>query len=139
MCKKLIGCTHFRKQWSRCANLWVSVLHFTSPSEIGSPVALGFWKPLILVPDSFREMPRDFQKAISCHELWHVRRNDWLFSLLEEVAVAVFWFHPAVWWLASRIQLSREQVIDRLVLKTTGERKSYLDALLQIGPGTRPA
>ena len=33
---------------------------------------------------------------------------------------------------ASRIQLSREQVIDRLVLKTTGERKSYLDALLQI-------
>jgi TonB family protein len=77
-------------------------------------------------------MPLDFQKAISCHELWHVRRNDWLFGLLEEVAVAVFWFHPALWWLASRIQLSREQVIDRLVLKTTGERKSYLDALLQI-------
>jgi TonB family protein len=105
-------------------------LYFSS--EVGSPVALGFWKPLILVPDSFREMPRDFQKAISCHELWHVRRNDWLFGLLEEVAVAVFWFHPAVWWLANRIQLSREQVIDRLVLKTTGERKSYLDALLQI-------
>jgi TonB family protein len=77
-------------------------------------------------------MPLDFQKAISCHELWHVRRNDWLFGLLEEVVVALFWFHPAMWWLSSRIQLSREQVIDRLVLKTTGERKSYLDALLQI-------
>jgi len=105
-------------------------LYFSS--EIGSPVALGFWKPLILVPDSFREMPREFQKAISCHELWHVRRNDWLFGLLEEVAMVIFWFHPAMWWVSNRIQLSREQVIDRLVLKTTGERKSYLDALLQI-------
>ena len=101
-------------------------------SEIRSPVAFGFWKPLILVPDSFRETPHDFQKAISCHELWHVRRNDWLFSLLEEVAVAFLWFHPAIWWLTSRIQLSREQVIDRLVLRTTGERKPYLDALLQM-------
>jgi len=100
--------------------------------EIASPVACGFWKPSILVPDSFREVPRDFQKAISCHELWHVRRNDWLFSVLEEVSVAVLWFHPAMWWLTSRIQLSREQVIDQLVLKTTGERKPYLDALLQM-------
>jgi TonB family protein len=100
-------------------------------SEIGSPVAFGFRKPLILVPESFREMPHDFQKAISCHELWHVRRNDWLFSLLEEGAVAILWFHPAMWWLTSRIQLAREQVIDQLVLKTTGERKSYLEALLQ--------
>jgi TonB family protein len=100
-------------------------------SEIASPVAFGFWKPLILVPESFREMPQDFQRAISCHELWHVRRNDWLFVLLQEVSVAVLWFHPAMWWLSSRIQLSREQVIDRLVLKTTGERKPYLDALLQ--------
>jgi TonB family protein len=105
---------------------------FYFSSEIGSPVAFGFWKPLILVPDSFREMPLDFQKAISCHELWHVRRNDWLFGLLEEVAVAIFWFHPAMWWVTSRIQLSREQVIDRLVLNTTGERKPYLDALLQM-------
>jgi len=114
-----------------CQRVGVSPPFYFS-SEIGSPVALGFWKPLILVPDSFREMPLDFQKAISCHELWHVRRNDWLFGLLEEVVVALFWFHPAMWWLSSRIQLSREQVIDRLVLKTTGERKSYLDALLQI-------
>ena len=105
-------------------------LYFSS--EIGSPVAFGFWKPFILVPDGFRSMPRDFQQAISCHELWHVRRNDWLVSLLEEVVVAVMWFHPAMWWLSSRIQLSREQVIDRLVLKTTGERKPYLDALLQM-------
>jgi len=101
-------------------------------NELGSPVAIGFWKPLILVPDRFREMPHDLQKAISCHELWHVRRNDWLSSLLEEMVVAILWFHPAVWWLTSRIQLSREQVVDRLVLKTTGEHKPYLDALLQM-------
>jgi TonB family protein len=105
---------------------------FYSSSEITGPVAFGFWKARVLVPDRFGEMPPEFQKAISCHELWHVRRSDWLFSLLEELAVAILWFHPATWWLTSRIQLAREQVIDRLVLMTTGERKPYLDALLQM-------
>ncbi|MCI0624068.1 MAG: TonB family protein [Acidobacteria bacterium] len=114
-----------------CANMGVAPQIYLS-SDISSPVAFGLWKPLILLPASFLQMSAGFQKAIVCHELWHVRRKDWFFNLLEEMAVALFWFHPAVWWLTSRIQVSREQVVDRLVLKTTDERKTYLEALLQM-------
>src|SRR5947208_2422040 len=99
-------------------------------SELDSPVTFGI-PPVMLLPSSFPEMQPILQKAIACHELWHIRRRDWILTLLEGFLAAPFWFHPAVWWLLDRIQLCREQVVDRLVLKTTQERKPYLEALLQ--------
>jgi TonB family protein len=71
------------------------------------------------------------KKALACHELWHIHRKDWIFALVEGFLAAPFWFHPAVWWLLDRIRLCREQVVDHLVLKTTRERKLYIDALLE--------
>ncbi|PYV91150.1 MAG: hypothetical protein DMG05_08030 [Acidobacteria bacterium] len=100
-------------------------------AELDSPVTFGMQTPVMLLPSSFPEMQPSLQKAIACHELWHIRRKDWLSALLEGFLAAPFWFHPAVWWLLDRIQLCREQVVDRLVLQTTQERKPYLEALLQ--------
>ena len=39
-----------------------------------------------------------------------------MWIVLEEHARALFWFHPAVWWLIDQLQLTREQVIDQLVV-----------------------
>jgi TonB family protein len=106
---------------------------------IESPATFGVWRPVLLLPLSFLKMVPSRQKAIICHELWHVRRKDWLATLCEEVFSALLWFHPAIWWLISQLQLCREQVIDRLVLETTEERRSYLEALLEIaGARGRP-
>jgi TonB family protein len=99
--------------------------------EINSPGTFGV-RPVILFPAGFLQMDDKSQKAIACHELLHVRRRDWLYILLEEVVGALLWFHPAVWWLLGKIELSREQLIDREVLQITGSPKAYLEALLQI-------
>jgi D-alanyl-D-alanine endopeptidase (penicillin-binding protein 7) len=48
---------------------------------------------------------------------------------LEEAVRALLWFHPAVWMLLARIALSREQVVDREVVRRTGSRRAYLEAL----------
>jgi beta-lactamase regulating signal transducer with metallopeptidase domain len=64
-----------------------------------------------------------------CHELWHVRRRDWLWVLGEELGLTALWFHPAVWWLVGELQLAREQVVDRLTVAATGARREYMDAL----------
>ena len=40
------------------------------------------------------------------------------------------WFHPAAWWMASRIQLAREEVVDELAVLLTGRRRPYVEALL---------
>jgi TonB family protein len=50
--------------------------------------------------------------------------------LLEEAIRAAFWFNPAMWWLISRVQSSREEVVDELTVQLTNARKTYLEALL---------
>jgi TonB family protein len=100
-------------------------------AELHSPVTFGLRRPVLLLPRNFLNMDLSQQRAVACHELWHIRRKDWIFALLEGLVTTPFWFHPAIWWLLDRIRLCREQVIDQLVLKTTQQRKAYLDALLE--------
>jgi TonB family protein len=104
---------------------------------ISSPVTFGFFRPAVLLPAGFPEMPVCAQEAILCHEIIHVRRNDWLCTLAEELIRSVFWFHPAIWWLLGEIGLAREQLVDRAVVELTRSREEYLDALLAIA-GAKP-
>ncbi len=125
------------------ARFSVSAGFYTS-QEIGSPVTCGEFHPAVLLPARFEEMSADYQKAVACHELAHVRRHDWAFHLGEEIVRALFWFHPAVGWLIGRIRLAREQVVDCEVLQVLKSRKPYLEALLematnQAGPNPIPA
>ncbi len=105
-----------------------------SPSLDG-PVTFGLRRPVILLPARFERMSRQIQEAIVCHELLHVRRKDWVWSCLEELVRSMFWFHPAMAWLVGRIQLAREQVVDRSAVQSTGSRDAYLEALLEITKG----
>jgi TonB family protein len=60
----------------------------------------------------------------------HVRRRDWRAALGEEFVRALLWFHPALYWLLRKIRLTREQLVDREVVAVTGDRRAYLEALL---------
>lgn len=100
--------------------------------RIDGPLTFGLFHPAILLPARFVSMPPDRQAAICAHELLHVRRRDWAFTIAEEAVRTLLWFHPAVWWLVSLIRLDREQVVDREVVRLTGARRPYLDALLDI-------
>jgi protein TonB len=116
--------------WNAEADLRIS-------DAIASPVTFGFRKPVVLLPARFPELDAQIQEAILCHEVLHVRRHDWLFTVAEELVRAVFWFHPAIWWLLGEIGLAREQAVDRQVIELTQHRDTYLDALLAIA-GAKP-
>jgi TonB family protein len=101
-------------------------------AEIDTPVTFGWKRPAVILPEAFMEMNETLQRPIACHELLHVRRKDWPLIVLEEVFRSLLWFHPAVWWALARIHLCREQVVDREVLRITGEKYHYLESLLRI-------
>ena len=105
--------------------------------DISSPVTFGFVYPAVLLPANFSDLDVTVQEAILCHEILHVRRRDWLFTLAEELIRSIFWFHPAIWWLLGEIGLAREQVVDRQVVELTRSRDQYVDALLAIA-GAKP-
>jgi len=108
-----------------------SRVEFRLSAEVDSPVTFGLAAPIILLPERFLHLEPRFQSAIACHELVHVRRHDWAHHLVEEMVRAVFWFHPAIAWVISRLRLAREQVVDLEVVRLTNARKTYLEALLE--------
>jgi TonB family protein len=97
---------------------------------IEQPLTFGLLEPIVMLPETLRVQPQDIQQAVLGHELLHVKRRDWAWLIVEEIAVCLFWFHPAIWWLASQVQQAREEVVDELAIQLTGGRKAYVEALL---------
>jgi TonB family protein len=118
----------------------LSVIGVTVPilwsPRVRHPVTFGLRRPVILLPVALKSVDPGAQRAVVAHELHHVARRDWAWLLAEEVLRAVFWFHPAMWWLISRIQLARETVVDELSILVTNARRTYLDALLAFADDT---
>lgn len=104
--------------------------------DVACPVSFGNRRPTVLLPEAVRDYPDDEQRAVTCHELIHVRRRDWLRAVGDEIVRAVFWFHPAIWWLLDEIDLAREQVVDQEVVALTGRRRPYLEALVKLARPT---
>jgi TonB family protein len=102
----------------------------TISDDVQTPATVGVRRPLILLPRRILEMPVSIQRAVLAHELVHVKRRDWLHTLLEEFWCAVLWFHPAARLLASRLSMSREMVVDEATLQLTRDRRAYAEALL---------
>ncbi|MEN3336577.1 MAG: hypothetical protein V7647_253, partial [Acidobacteriota bacterium] len=110
-------------------------------TTVGQPVTFGLRRPVVLLPASLARHPVEIQRAVVVHELWHVRRRDWAWVVAEEAVRSVLWFNPALWWLISRVQSCREEVVDELTVLVTNGRRSYLQALLAFAeaPLTFPA
>jgi TonB family protein len=98
--------------------------------ELEGPATVGVRNPVILMPRSVLQMPAAVQRAIICHELLHVKRRDWVHTIVEEIWCAVLWFHPGARVIASRLSLSREMVVDELTILATRDRRAYAEALL---------
>jgi TonB family protein len=98
--------------------------------DVSGPVTFGWLKPVVLLPSRFPSLTSEMREAILRHELMHVKRRDWLFTIAEELVRAVLWFHPAIWWVIGEIQLAREQTVDQAVIEATQAREPYVDALL---------
>ena len=104
--------------------------------EVRHPVTFGLLNPVVLLPTALKSVDHAAQRAVVAHELHHVNRRDWAWVIGEEVVRSIFWFHPAMWWLISRVQLARETVVDELSILVTNARRTYLDTLLAFADDT---
>ena len=108
---------------------------FCISGDVPGPVMLGWLAPVVLMPETFLSLGEDAQCGVACHELLHVRRHDWLVTVLEELTGAVLWFNPAICPLLAQTRLAREQLVDAEVVRLTAAREPYIDALLAIARG----
>jgi beta-lactamase regulating signal transducer with metallopeptidase domain len=109
-----------------------SVAIATSES-VRVPAAIGFWKPMIVIPDwALRELPPDELNIILLHEHAHLRRwDDWT-NLVQKTVRALFFFHPAMWWIENRLSVEREMACDDAVLAETRNPHGYASCLVSL-------
>jgi len=60
-------------------------------------------------------------------------------SLLQSAVEAVLFYHPAVWWVSSRIRREREHCCDDIAVAVSGDCLSYAKALSRMAEMRGPA
>jgi beta-lactamase regulating signal transducer with metallopeptidase domain len=75
-------------------------------------------------------LPPSAIEAILVHELAHVGRRDYLINLMVSLIEVIFFFNPAVLWLASLIKAERENCCDDIVVAQTSNKTAYIRALV---------
>lgn len=97
------------------------------------PAAMGFRHPVVVLPLwSLDDLPADRLRHILIHELAHIRRHDDWTNLIQKIVRAVFFFHPAVWWIDARLSMEREMACDEAVLAATGNPRAYAGCLIDL-------
>jgi len=102
-------------------------------TELRVPTATGFVKPAVILPEwALRDLSAAELTAVLLHELAHLRRwDDWT-NLAQKILRALFFFHPAVWWVENRLALEREMACDDMVLAQTADPRAYAACLVSL-------
>jgi bla regulator protein blaR1 len=96
------------------------------------PAVFGIFRPVLLWPDKLSDHLEDEHiETILTHEMMHVQHHDNLTMAIHMVVEAVFWFHPLVWWIESRLVEEREQACDEAVLQLGGKPDTYAEGLVK--------
>ena len=94
-----------------------------SPSHRSS-FLLGFVHPVVLLPMEERMELAEVELVLR-HELAHVERcDDWV-NLIQHFLLAIFFFHPAFWWISRQLSLEREIACDDHVLQQSKRPQTY--------------
>ena len=101
--------------------------------RVSVPTAVGLFRAAVVLPPwTLAELSADDLNSVLVHELAHLRRRDDWTNLLQKLVRAVFFFHPAVWWIENRLSLEREMACDEHVLANTNDAHAYAECLVSL-------
>jgi beta-lactamase regulating signal transducer with metallopeptidase domain len=106
-------------------------------AQVRVPTAIGFFKPAVVIPDWLLAdlSPKELNQIL-LHELAHLRRRDDWTNLVQKIVAALFFFHPAVWWIEKKLSIEREMACDDAVLAATAQPRAYAECLTHLAEKT---
>jgi len=110
-----------------------SAVRLLESAAVEVPSVLGSFRPVILLPASalLGLTPQQLEMVLA-HELAHIRRHDFLINLLQAFVETLMFFHPAVWWMSSRVRIERENCCDDMAVAVCGNPIQYAKALTRL-------
>ena len=113
---------------------------FSQSAQTAVPLTFGWLKPVVLIPASLlTQLSPEQIEMIVLHELAHIRRHDYLWSLGQSVAEVVLFYHPAYWYIARVLEREREFACDQMTVSLTQQPQAYARTLLQVATTTAPS
>jgi beta-lactamase regulating signal transducer with metallopeptidase domain len=101
-------------------------------AEVTSPVVVGAWASVLLLPEGMGRYTQEEVRAVLCHELAHVARRDYLANLACQVAGVPLAWHPVVYAVQQQIRRTREMVCDRMAAREMESELVYARCLLRL-------
>lgn len=99
--------------------------------DIG-PLVVGLYRPEIVIPQWLLSCRPDEQRLVLAHECEHIRARDPLLLAAAWAAAALLPWHPATWWMFSRVRLAVELDCDGRVLRQGIARQTYSNLLVDL-------
>lgn len=121
------------RAWREIARAWPGArgVELRVSEELEAPACFGFFRRAILLPlHAQRTLEPACLRQVLLHELIHLERRDAWSMCLAELVRALFWFHPAAWWLRRKAEELRELSCDALVVQRAGRPRTYARGLL---------
>jgi uncharacterized protein (TIGR03435 family) len=131
--------------WLRCWRQMRAVRHAAIPLALDLPVPVlssamrlepgvfGICHPVLLLPEGIADRLTVAQlETIIAHEMCHVRRRDNLTAAIHMTIEVLFWFHPLLWWIRTRLVAERERACDEAVLLQGTAAGVYAESILQV-------
>jgi len=124
-------------EWQQRLTLLLHRLQITRPVSllqsglVKVPIVVGWLKPVILVPiGMLAHISPEQVESILLHELAHIRRQDYVFNLVQHAVDTLFFFNPALLWVSSLIRSERENCCDDMAIRQTNSRRRLIEALV---------
>lgn len=99
-------------------------------SEIDVAVALGLWRPTVLLPvEWLKTQTPDDLRTVLAHEAAHLRNHDLHWLAISRTLNALLWAQPLFWFMRRRMRLDQEALADAAAAEFTS-RERYAEQLV---------
>src|SRR5207249_6589724 len=103
-------------------------------ARLGGPIVFGVFRPVIALPGDFAErFNLAQQEAVLAHELAHLASGDPVWYGLANLATALLWWHPLVWWVRRQLHFASEQAPDEASLLVADGPGVLAECLVDLG------
>ena len=131
---RLVACELEAIFVKECGRLQISRCLIRELPGLSSPGMAYVWNPVVIMPEGI-DVYLDNEQIVDvlCHELMHVKRLDFLWNSLSELAACLLFFHPAVWLALRNLSRDRELACDTAVMDLRhGRRPDYALCLTRL-------
>jgi uncharacterized protein (TIGR03435 family) len=120
------------RRLERSTGIHKPIALFSSPHSL-EPGIFGIVRPVLIWPERISSrLDATHLPSIMAHEICHIQRRDNLAASIHMLVEAIFWFHPLVWWMGTRLVDERERACDEAVLAAGSDPSTYAESILKI-------